>query len=67
MARVDHTILQQFEGRPGDGWNGALEAAGEKSVIKLTYNNADREDWAGAVGWAEACPDGPHPEPTSTP
>jgi hypothetical protein len=63
----DPMILQQFEGRPGDGWNGVLEAAGDQAVIKLTYNNADREAWAGAVGWAEACPDGPHPDATATP
>jgi hypothetical protein len=69
VLRRDHDpmILQQFEGRPGEGWNGALEAAGEKSVIKLTFNNADRESWDGAVGWAEPCPDGPHPDATPTP
>jgi hypothetical protein len=49
-------IVQQIPGDPTDGWNGSLAAAGERSVLTLVFNNAERSGWSGTVGWSDSCP-----------
>lgn len=48
-------IVQQVPDGPNEGWNGGLTASDSGSVLGLTYNNATRSGWSGAVGWAEEC------------
>ncbi|MFF5078161.1 hypothetical protein ACFY36_14005 [Actinoplanes sp. NPDC000266] len=58
MVCRDHEpmIVQQVFNHPEDGWNGSLAADGQRSVLSLVFNNAERSGWDGAVGWADSCP-----------
>jgi hypothetical protein len=52
-------IVQQFPGRPSDGWNGGLRADRAATVLGLVFNNARHTSGPAALGWSEICPDGP--------
>lgn len=57
---VDGGTVQQFPGRPADGWNGGLRAdTTGSSSLGLVFNNVSLSDGDLASGWAETCPSSP--------
>ena len=38
------------------GWHGGISAAGEETLLRVVFNNAEHDGLEGSIGWAELCP-----------
>ncbi len=55
----DPMVLQQFAGRPGDGWDGSLEAQDQGTLLGVAKNNVAVDGDRPPIGWLPICDHSP--------
>ncbi|WP_432573593.1 hypothetical protein [Kineococcus sp. SYSU DK005] len=55
---------------PGEGrygWHGNISTAGEDTLLRVVFNNAEHDGLGASIGWAELCPETTPGEGAGTP